>query len=373
MKQPVFLFFLIIINLSVTAQSISVEEYISTYKDIAIREMKRMGVPASITLAQGILETESGNSALVKKSNNHFGIKCKSSWSGSSVSHDDDAEGECFRKYNTAEESFRDHSNFLRGSSRYAFLFKLSPGDYKAWAHGLKKAGYATNPAYPNILIKNIERYNLQQYTLEGGSEVPVYDETKYEDDKALPATVLTTDPTTEQPVSKTADKSLFNGLKAVFAEKGTSLLAIATQYNVALVKLLDYNDMKEDGLLQDDSWIFLEKKLAKGNRDFYFTQKDESIHEIAQLNAIQLSQLQAYNGLSENVVVKAGTKIYLRPVVQNLDVTAIADGKVHVVKPKEGLYAISKKYDVSVQDIREWNNLASDDLKIGQKLIISK
>ena len=169
---------------SVFAQQVSVERYIDAYKDIAIREMKRMGIPASITLAQGILETESGNSDLVKKSNNHFGIKCKSSWSGSSVSHDDDASGECFRKYNTAEESYRDHSNFLRGSDRYAFLFKLPVSDYKRWAHGLKKAGYATNPAYPDILIKNIEKYNLQQYTLIGVGEVPVYNDSGYTDDK---------------------------------------------------------------------------------------------------------------------------------------------------------------------------------------------
>src|SRR5882757_8211664 len=142
---------------AVSAQTITAEQYIEMYKDIAIREMKRMGVPASITLAQGLLETENGNGELVKKSNNHFGIKCKSSWSGGSVSHDDDANGECFRKYSKAEDSYRDHSNFLRGSERYASLFKLAPTDYKGWAYGLKKAGYATNPSYPAILIKSIE------------------------------------------------------------------------------------------------------------------------------------------------------------------------------------------------------------------------
>src|SRR3954469_12506216 len=131
------------------SQTLTVQQYVETYKDMAIREMKRMGIPAAITLAQGILETENGNSALVLKSNNHFGIKCKSSWSGGSVSHDDDANGECFRKYNSAEDSYRDHSNFLRGSDRYAFLFKLSPTDYKGWAYVLKKAGYATNLLIP--------------------------------------------------------------------------------------------------------------------------------------------------------------------------------------------------------------------------------
>ena len=148
------------------AQNISAAQYIAQYKDIAIREMKRMGVPAAITLAQGLLESQSGNSDLVKESNNHFGIKCKSTWTSEFVKHDDDEPGECFRKYKTAEDSYRDHSNFLRGSSRYDFLFQLNPTDYKAWAYGLLKAGYATNPRYPEILIKNIETNNLQQYTL---------------------------------------------------------------------------------------------------------------------------------------------------------------------------------------------------------------
>ena len=140
------------------AQRITAEQYIEQYKDIAISEMKRTGVPASITLAQGILETESGNGDLVKRSNNHFGIKCKNTWTGESVFHDDDANGECFRAYTNAEDSYRDHSDFLRSNKRYAFLFGFEATDYKNWARGLKKAGYATNPRYPDILIKNIEQ-----------------------------------------------------------------------------------------------------------------------------------------------------------------------------------------------------------------------
>lgn len=161
------------------SQSFTVEEYIVQHKDFAVREMKRMGVPAAITLAQGILETEFGNSPLVRKSNNHFGIKCKSSWTAAGVSHDDDAPGECFRTYKDAEGSYRDHSNFLRGNDRYAFLFKLDPTDYKGWSHGLKKAGYATNPNYPKILIKHIEENNLQQYSLAAVNDVPVFDASK--------------------------------------------------------------------------------------------------------------------------------------------------------------------------------------------------
>ncbi|MEO7524492.1 MAG: glucosaminidase domain-containing protein, partial [Ferruginibacter sp.] len=252
----------------VAAQRISVEQYIAIYKDVAIREMKRMGVPASITLAQGILETESGNGDLVKRSNNHFGIKCKSNWSGSSVSHDDDADGECFRKYNSAEDSYRDHSNFLRGSDRYASLFKLSATDYKGWAYGLKKAGYATNPSYPAILIRSIEEYDLQQYTMIGLGEVPVFDASKYTDDKPDAVSIDLSENNsgviTEIGAADANVKTKFNGLKAVHAPNGTSLLAIATTHNIPLVKLLEFNDMTEDGLLSEDSWIFLEKKPSQ-------------------------------------------------------------------------------------------------------------
>ncbi|HRF25764.1 MAG TPA: glucosaminidase domain-containing protein, partial [Ferruginibacter sp.] len=164
MKKALALVLAGIMCLPALAQKISIPEYIDQYKELAIEEMRRTGVPASIKLAQGIHETESGNSDLVKRSNNHFGIKCKTGWSGEFVYHDDDALGECFRKYPSAEESYRDHSNFLRRSNRYAFLFNLDPTDYKNWAYGLKKAGYATNPKYPLLLIKYIEQYNLQEY-----------------------------------------------------------------------------------------------------------------------------------------------------------------------------------------------------------------
>lgn len=140
--------------------------YISSYKDLAISEMQRTGVPASITLAQGIFESTAGTSELVMASNNHFGIKCKDTWTGESVKHDDDLKQECFRKYPTALDSYKDHSDFLKTRSHYAFLFKIDPSDYKGWAYGLKKAGYATNPKYPMALIKLIEDYNLNEYTL---------------------------------------------------------------------------------------------------------------------------------------------------------------------------------------------------------------
>ena len=154
-----------------TAQSFAqsratITAYIDKFKDIAIEEMQRTGVPASITLAQGIHETGAGTSDLVIKSNNHFGIKCKTEWTGGKVYHDDDARGECFRKYDDPTISYRDHSDFLKTRAHYASLFNLDPTDYEAWAFGLKKAGYATNPKYPQILIKLIRDYNLQDFTM---------------------------------------------------------------------------------------------------------------------------------------------------------------------------------------------------------------
>ncbi|MGC4102689.1 glucosaminidase domain-containing protein [Ferruginibacter sp.] len=354
---------------------ITPQQYIDTYKDIAIREMKRAGVPAAITLAQGLLETESGNSDLVKKSNNHFGIKCKANWTGESVTHDDDAAGECFRLYKTAEDSYKDHSDFLKNSQRYSFLFKLDVKDYKGWAYGLKKAGYATNPSYPQILIKHIEQYNLQQYTLIGAGEM---EET---DAAATDAAATNTDKPADPNLPEVSEKILsVNGSKCIYAGKGTSLLALATRNNVALSKLLAYNELLQDGILAKDQYVYLEKKSKTGATDFYIAGNGESLTDIAQKNGIQLQSLLDYNQMPNSEVVAPGTKLFLKPgmtavkpVVVPQEKTVAAVPKTHIVQPKEGLYGIAKKYNVTVQQLREWNNLQSDALRIGQELIISK
>jgi LysM repeat protein len=357
------------------AQTLTPEAYIAKYKDLAVKEMKRMGVPAAVTLAQGLLETENGNSVLLKKSNNHFGIKCKSSWSGDGVSHDDDAPGECFRTYKTAEDSYRDHSNYLRGSDRYAFLFQLDPADYKAWAKGLKRAGYATNPHYPEILIKSIEDYNLQQYTLAAIKDVPKFDHSKYQDDKEETAGENGNDNT--NVVGITENTTEVNGAKCVYAKQGTSLLAIATNHDVQLSRLLEFNDMDEDGLLKKDQVIYLERKEKKGAAEYYVVQKGETLHDVSQNAGVQLQYVLEYNSLSKGSLITAGTKVYLQPVNENEPakeaVAKAEQQKVYEVQPKDGLYSISKKYGVSVQQLREWNNLTTDTLSIGQKLIVSK
>lgn len=160
------LFGLILSMTSVAQYDSIVYKYIDNYKSIAIEEMVRTHIPAAITLAQGIIEAGAGKSELVLKSNNHFGIKCKSTWVGEKVYYNDDIQGECFRKYTSAIESFKDHSNFLNANTRYAFLFTIDPTDYTNWAYGLKQAGYATDPKYAQLIIQCIEKYRLQDYTL---------------------------------------------------------------------------------------------------------------------------------------------------------------------------------------------------------------
>lgn len=368
------------ITISCNAQRITAEEYIAQYKDVAISEMKRMGIPAAITLAQGLLETESGNSELVKRSNNHFGIKCKNTWTGASVTHDDDLRGECFRAYVTPEESFQDHSNFLKGNTRYSALFNLDMTDYRGWAYGLKRAGYATNPQYPAILIKNIEQYNLQQYSLKAMSEMPGAAPISKED--SMIKVVLNDIPvnmekdSSSETILDVPDKIMvINNSKCVYAKKGLSLLVIAIKNKINLNKILEYNEMAEDGILGEDQYIYLQKKSKTGEKDHYIVQEGEGVYEIAQKNGIQLQYLLDYNNLKDGDKPVSGSTLYLKPGLRPLTpVKALLNKpRVHVVEAKEGLYSIARKYNVTVQQLKEWNKLSSNDLKKGQQLIVSK
>ena len=304
-KISLFIFAFLMVQF-VNAQRISAEEYIQQFKDAAISEMKRSGVPASIILAQGILESECGNSELVKRSNNHFGIKCKTTWTGDSVLHDDDASKECFRAYKNATDSYRDHSDFLRNNKRYANLFNIEAADYRAWAIGLKKAGYATNPVYPEMLIKNIEKYDLQQYTLAVLNDLPDGNKENAIIEKEINQPVITIDKTPGGDNHTSFENNLddagkvisINRLKCLLAGKGTSLLAIATRYDVNLNKLLEFNELKEDGLLSKTQYVFLQKKLKTGDKDLIIVKEGEVLYDIAQQNGIQLQYLLEYNHL---------------------------------------------------------------------------
>lgn len=381
MKKIIVLFLTIFLCNILCAQRITKEQYIDMYKDLAIREMKRMGIPAAITLAQGLLESEGGNSELLKKSNNHFGIKCKDTWSAAGVSHDDDAKGECFRVYKNAEESYRDHSNFLRSRAWYAPLFKLDPMDYKGWAHGLKRAGYATNPRYPEMLIKFIEDNNLQQYDNVDRSEIAHFDASKYTDDpedKEIAEVVKLTGGKVENPftLSTTSLKEEvnINNKKAIFVKSGTSLLAFATDHHLNLDKLLEYNDLDKDGLIDGDQYLYVERKEKENSINSYTVQGQESLWEVSQKNGVRLQKLLDYNNFQSDKLLSNGTILFLTPNKKNISAASNnSDVKVHKVLPKEGLNSISKKYGITIAQIKEWNNLQSETLQIGQELKISK
>jgi LysM repeat protein len=338
-----------------------VQQYIAAYKDLAMAEMQRTGIPASIKLAQGILESQAGESPLSKRSNNHFGIKCKTEWTGARTYHDDDARGECFRVYNSVEESYKDHSEFLKTRPHYSFLFLLDPADYKAWANGLKKAGYATSKTYPQQLIKTIEENNLQQFselviaknngkqdlaktvepaivnnqppvTQSGPNQVvTIQEEPKQtgkttvvvedvnDDTDALAETVVSgiiAKPKNTAQKAKPYPDGIFsiNGSKVFYANAGTSLLAIADQYDLSMSKLLEYNDLDGVDVLEKDQLIFIEKKARKSEKDFHIVEGDETWYEISQKEGIALKSLLELNNLKKEVPLAKGEKIHLKP-----------------------------------------------------------
>jgi LysM repeat protein len=399
-KLTIFIVFLLCGSLSFAQSTEVIQKYIDTYKDIAIEEMNRTGVPAAITLAQGIHETSAGQSDLVRKSNNHFGIKCKAEWSGPSVSHDDDARGECFRKYDDPIDSYKDHSDFLRTRPHYAFLFNLDPTDYEAWAYGLKKAGYATNPRYPQILIKLIKDYNLEDYTLialnrktDNNNVVLVNNSTGKEgNNQSMQAVSIESIP----PIQYPSGLFKINETKVIFIPKGTSYLKVAEENDISLARLFEFNDLHSSlDIAQVDQLLFLQRKRKKGANEYHIVMQGETLHDVAQNEGIRLESLLEYNFLKYGMQPKVGEKLFLQndapampALVTDTPSPAPAYAKssaapvmftqeskpiFHRVQSKETLYAISRKYDVTVEDIIKWNELQSNDLRTGQQLRINK
>ena len=340
----VALFTFITVN-AIAQKQEKVLNYISQYKELAIAEMQRTGVPASITLAQGIHESGSGSSKLAMASNNHFGIKCKSNWTGESVKHDDDAKGECFRKYPSSEDSYKDHSDFLKNGQRYAFLFSLEATDYQGWANGLKKAGYATNPKYPQVLIKLVEDYQLQDYTLialgklQGGipkNEVIKEEiETKVTPNKSVVEEAETVKVEIKSSPTYPEGEFKINETRVVFAKKGTPFLSIAKQYNIDLSKLFEFNDMRPFIEAEKDQLIYIQRKRKTGNEDFHLVKIGETLHDIAQLQAIRLESLQELNWLKKNNVPAVGEKLSLKAKSTSMPKLAL--------KEKYSINAVSK------------------------------
>jgi LysM repeat protein len=298
-----------------TAQDkITTEEYIDLYKKIAIDKMKEYRIPASITLAQGILESGSGNSRLAKNAKNHFGIKCHKGWTGKTFYMDDDAKDECFRKYNKVEDSYRDHSLFLTQRGRYSFLFEYDTKDYKSWAYGLKKAGYATNPKYPELLIRIIEKYDLAQYdTGKIGKKRQENDPEVTE--SAIAIAKMTAD--LEDAGKSESGRQMYtnNGKKLIIAREGDTYYTIAKEFNIYSWQLFTYNDVDKKHLVKAGELVYLEKKQRKADKKYktHIVHQGESMQEISQIYGIKLKRLYKMNNLPEGIQVKTGTKLKLR------------------------------------------------------------
>lgn len=344
------------------------DKYIARYSGIAVREMYRSGVPASITLAQGLLESRYGASPLATKGNNHFGIKCHD-WKGKHMSYDDDKKGECFRVYDTAEESFRDHSDFLRYRDRYKFLFENKTTDYKSWAYGLKKAGYATDPSYPAKLIKLIEDYNLSRFDRmtkedvlveaeaseavsedkeQGQEEIQlpvsdrkdrVYKRRKHgkpvkktvreeieEEFEGLTDRIPDSPLSIEEPKPVRAEEFRFsmtrqmysrNGVPFLSSSEGETYSSIAKNYKLFLKELLRFNDLSSEEELAPGTIVYLQakkSKAAKGLDKYIVDSDDEDLREICQRFGVRMSSIIKLNGFPEGYRPLEGDTILLRP-----------------------------------------------------------
>lgn len=329
-------------------QNKDILDYIAKYNSVAIEEQQRTGIPAAITLAQGIHESACGKSELSLNAHNHFGIKCKNTWTGETYTYTDDAKDECFRKYESDMHSYKDHSDFLKGNARYAALFALEQSDYKGWAFGLKKCGYATNPQYAVKLIDLIERYDLQQYTLATNYQaVSSTDGAIASTDKYFGVSSSTQDTVSSKTRRRTDDGNVFanvpaeedavpaatakytmapaaqgstafyelttrNGLKGFYAPKGELLLSAANKFNIRYAKLLDINDLA-DAPLPEDMFIYLSRKNKTGYEPTHTVKYGETVSIIAQDQGMRMKDLLAFNQLLPGEEPAEGSVLYLQ------------------------------------------------------------
>lgn len=328
MKGKLLIILISMLTMSVAYGQSNYEKYIDKYSSIAVSEMYRSGIPASITLAQGLLESGCGRSELALKSNNHFGIKCHNGWKGGRVYHDDDEKGECFRKYDHPEDSYKDHSDFLRYRDRYKFLFDYKVTDYKAWAYGLKKAGYATDPAYPKKLISLIEEYKLYEYDTKSKPRSESRHSGKASKTSEPQQQTLPESPTQiEQVKQLTGEKresfsfslsrQLYsqNGVPFVYSVEGETYKSIAASNNLFLRELLKFNDVKSDEELRPGTIVYLQKKKKQGLKglDMHVMEKGETLRGVAQRYGVRLDALRKINSITSDDVVREGDIIRLR------------------------------------------------------------
>ncbi|MBN1387210.1 MAG: glucosaminidase domain-containing protein [Bacteroidales bacterium] len=303
-----------------------IENYIDTYADLAMSEMRRTGVPASITLAQAVIESDYGRSRLARKANNHFGIKCHNGWKGETIYHHDDRRNECFRKYTEVGESFKDHSDFLRQGSRYGFLFDLGLDDYKAWARGLKRAGYATNPGYDRMLIDMIEKNNLHIYdemVISGNGKIKqeidistglddISGTGRMEVDNAKSFAEVIDD---NFVVSRDNRMELRNRIEYITVREDDTFESIAEEFELLRWEIYRYNDLDDDASLYPGQVLYLQPKrnrAAAGN-DYHIIKEGETMYSISQHYGIKLKVLYEKNRIEPGYEPPPGTELWLR------------------------------------------------------------
>jgi LysM repeat protein len=298
-QYRIFLFFVCLSALtSASAQYRQYyDDYFSQYHSMAVEQMNKYSIPASITLAQGVIESGAGHSVLARNANNHFGIKCGYAWRGQKTYHDDDAPNECFRAYDSARDSYEDHSLFLRNGPRYQFLFKLDKTDYRGWAVGLKKAGYATDPSYANRLISIIEEYKL--YKWDNGEAKEHHNRHHREEKEAINA----------------HQTFLANDLVYVVAREGDTFDSLSDEFGISARRLVKYNDLQKDYTLQAGDIVYLHKKQKKAAKgcESHIVEAGESMHSISQRFGIRLKSLYKLNEKDGDYIPMVGDTLWMR------------------------------------------------------------
>lgn len=421
------LFILLRVTTVSAQQKQDILNYVERYKQVAIDEMVRSKVPASITLAQGILESSAGTSVLSKNSNNHFGIKCKEEWTGEKYYHDDDRPQECFRVYKHAEASYADHSDFLLTRPRYAPLFQLPLTSYKYWAYGLKEAGYATNPKYAPMLITFIEDYKLYEFDKVGVAMIEEKEKLLKQPEVTEPlqakaeSKIIVTDVKNKEhhhqiiTEAKNSEEGrqefVVNGVRAIKAIGNEDPFKVAYEYNIDYSYIMTFNDLNTGDRFKDGEFIFLQPKKSRGADATYTVIAGESMRDISQKTGVKLRELYAKNLMKMNEQVYAGEPVslqekktapprvmsyaeYLKEQTRlaqaqnkvpansttstNNDVPSLPDNRIQLnaqyqVQQSDTLYSIARKFNTSVEALKEINQLESTDVKAGQTLVVSK
>ncbi|MCK5465062.1 MAG: glucosaminidase domain-containing protein [Bacteroidales bacterium] len=301
----IFFLTLLLVPAVTWTQKASREDYISTYNKLAIDEMKRSGIPASVTLAQGLLESDNGNSTLATRGNNHFGIKCHD-WKGKKIFHDDDKKNECFRKYKTVKESYVDHTDFLMGSPRYSFLFEMDHNDYKGWSKGLKKAGYATSPKYSDLLIRIIEENELDHF--DSGK----IRRRKADDTETIPEVTDIDGFEIEIDHRKILMR---NRIDYIIVKEEDTYQSLTGELEMMPYELAQYNEIPRDSKLKKGQVLYLQPKRGKASVEFsyHMVEAGETMYDISQMYGIKLKKLYQLNLMDPGEEPEPSDEIHLR------------------------------------------------------------